>query len=60
MKDSDSIMPDLGMISLAIPGATDSVWRLILSWFALFVITIIQGISGHWHRMTLTDSIVKV
>ena len=60
MKNSESIMPDLGMISLTQFLEQQTRFGDLFSVGLLFfVITIIQGISGHWHRMTLTNSIVK-
>ena len=53
-------MPDLGMIWLTQFLEQQTQFGDLFSVGLLFfVITIIQGISGHWHRMTLTNSIVK-
>ena len=60
MKDSDSLMPDLGMISLTQFLERETQFGDLFSVGLLFFsITVIQGVAGHWHRMTLTASIVK-
>ena len=60
MKDSDSLMPDMGMISLTQFLERETQFGDLFSVGLLFfLITVIQGVAGHWHRMTLTASIVK-
>ena len=60
MKDSDSLMPDLGMISLTqFLERETQLGDLFSVGLMFFLITVIQGVAGHWHRMTLTASIVK-
>ena len=60
MKDSDSLMPDMGMISLTQFLERETQFGDLFSVGLLFFsITVIQGVTGHWHRMTLTASIVK-
>ena len=60
MKDSDSLMPDMGMISLTQFLERETQFGDLVSvGLIFFLITVIQGVAGHWHRMTLTASIVK-
>ena len=60
MKDSDSLMPDMGMISLTQFLERETQFGDLVSvGLIFFLITVIQGVTGHWHRMTLTASIVK-
>ena len=60
MKDTESLMPDLGMISLTQFLERETHFGDLFSVGILFFsITVIQGVASHWHRMTLTASIVK-
>ena len=60
MNDSDSIMPDLGMIWLTQFLERQTQFGALFSVGLLFfVMTVVQGLSGHLHRITLTDSIVQ-
>ncbi len=58
--DTESIMPDLGMIGLTVKlERTLGLEPLMAAGVLFFVLMVIFTITGHWHRLLLTGAIVK-
>jgi len=58
--DTESVMPDLGMIELTqwIEAQT-GLLPLFSAGVLFLILMVIYGLAGHWHRMTLSGAIVN-
>lgn len=58
--ETDSMMPDLGMIGLTQwIESRFSLDPLYAAGVLFFILMVVFGLAGHWHRMTLNSAIVK-
>ena len=58
--ETDSLMPDLGMIELTQwVEAQTSLSPLFSAGLLFFVLMMVFALAGHWHRLTLNSAIVK-
>ena len=57
--ETGSTMPDLGMIELTrrVEGQL-GLDPLYIAGVIFFILVVVQGFAGHWHRLTLIDAIV--
>ena len=58
--DTESVMPDLGMIELTrwVEGQT-GLSSLLSAGVLFFILMVIHALAGHWHRMTLAGAIIN-
>ena len=58
--DTESVMPDLGMIELTrwVEGQT-GLSSLLSAGVLFFILMMIHALAGHWHRMTLAGAIIN-
>lgn len=58
--ETETVMPDLGMIAATQwVEAVTGLEPLLSAGVLFFVLMVVFGIAGHWHRMTLNAAIVK-